>query len=164
MRRTLFDSPFLKKRRPSDNCSLRVRDEGDKITVTFKWFESNCVDGAREIETEVGSFDSMLELFKATGFKEKSFQESRRETWELNSCKVELDAWPWLLPLVEIEGESEESVRSCSAALGFDWGKAVFGDVMAAYRRQYPNLPVDFSIAQLSEVRFGQPLPKPFRS
>lgn len=75
-----------------------------------------------------------------------------------------LDEWPWLKPYIEIEGASEEALKAVAEELGFAWGDAVFGDVMVAYRQQYPHLTTDDKIGDLPEVKFGDPLPEMFRS
>ncbi len=43
--------------------------------------------------------------------------------------------------------------------LGFEWQEAVFGDVMAAYRAQYPNLKQTDTVGNIQNVRFSDPLP-----
>lgn len=43
--------------------------------------------------------------------------------------------------------------------LGLGWDNAVFGDVMAAYRVQYPHLTMKDTVGNLPEVKFGDPLP-----
>ncbi|MNT39515.1 hypothetical protein D3C72_1757670 [compost metagenome] len=44
--------------------------------------------------------------------------------------------------------------------LGLNWSDAVFGDVMAAYRVQYPHLGLNDTVGNISEVRFDDPLPE----
>jgi len=84
-----------------------------------------------------------------------SFQESRRETWEFDGATIELDEWPWLDPYVEIEGLREEDVKGAAKKLGLEWDNAIFGDVMAAYRTQYPHLRPQDTVGSLAEVKFG---------
>ena len=142
------------------NSYIRVRDEGDKVTLTYKAFESLSLHGASEIETTVGDFDDTVAILAAGGLEAKSYQESRRETWRVGDVEVMLDEWPWLKPYIEIEGPSEAAVRDVAAKLGFDWGgQAVFGDVMAAYRAQYPHLTERETVGNLAKVRFDDPLP-----
>ena len=43
--------------------------------------------------------------------------------------------------------------------LELDWSNAVFGDVMVAYREQYPYLNADQTVGKVPEVKFGLPLP-----
>lgn len=138
---------------------IRVRDEGDKITLTYKQFDALSVDGAKEIETTVGSFDDAVRIFDAVGLKTRSMQESKREKWNLGGAEIVLDEWPWLNTYIEIEGANEKKLQEVASMLDFDWEDAVFGDVMAAYRVQYPHLSLTDSVVSLPVVSFGMPLP-----
>jgi adenylate cyclase, class 2 len=160
MRRAIIDFPDRRLMQGETNSFVRVRDQGDKITLTFKRFSSFSVGGAQEIETTVGSFEDTVNIFVATGLEAASFQESKRETWHYKGCEIVLDEWPWLNPYIEIEGESEEALKSIAHEMGLDWSDAVFGDVMVAYRAQYPHLKPHETVADLKEVKFGTPLPK----
>lgn len=147
------------------NSYLRVRDEGDKTTLTYKVFESLSLHGANEIETTVGDFDTAVRILTAVGLKPESSQESRRETWKLDGAEVVIDEWPWLKPYIEIEGESEKIVREAAVKLGFDWDvQAAFGDIMVAYRAEYPHLTERDTIGNLEQVQFNTPLPDMLRS
>lgn len=155
MRRVTIETPELKKK----DAFVRVRDEGHRVTMTYKQFDSLSLDGAKEIETTVDDFEATIKLLKAAGLPYRSFQESRRETWALGECEIVLDEWPWLSPYIEIEGPRKDAVRHMAEKLGFNWSEAVFGDVMAAYRVQYPHLTEKDTIANVAEVRFGDQLP-----
>ena len=96
---------------------------------------------------------------EAIGLQVKSSQESRREAWQLGSAEIVLDEWPWLDPYIEIEATDEATVRRVAGELGFDWTAAVFGDVMAAYRAQYPHLSRSGTVGTIEVVKFGDPLP-----
>ena len=50
-------------------------------------------------------------------------------------------------------------MRKVAAMLGFDWNNAVFGAVTQAYRQQYANLPPDFIMDDVPEIKFDAPLP-----
>jgi adenylate cyclase class 2 len=160
MRRVVIDSPTMTK----NNGFLRVRDEGDRVTMTYKQFDDLSVDGAKEIEAIVSSFDSMVGILEATGLSVASFQESKRETWRLNDAEVVIDEWPWLSRYIEVEAASEGVVRAVAEQLGYDWSKAVFGDVMVAYRAQYPHLTENDTVGRISQVRFNDPLPELLRA
>lgn len=153
MKRAIIDHPI------HTNAFLRVRDEGDRVTLTYKQFDSLSVSGAKEIETEVASFDAAIRIFEAMNMVIRSVQESKRETWQLDNAEIVLDEWPWLKPYIEIEAPDALTVQQTAETLGFNWYDAVFGDVMAAYRAEYPHLSPDDTIATLPEVRFGAPLP-----
>lgn len=155
MKRVTIDSPDMKTK----GAFLRVRDQGDKVTLTYKQFDELSSTGAKELEVTVNDFDETVKLLAAAGLPHGSFQESKRETWKLGTTEIVLDLWPWLKPYIEIEGESEDDIKSVAQKLGLDWSSAVFGDVMAAYRVQYPHLGLNDTVGSIAEVRFGNPLP-----
>ena len=158
MRRSILDFPD--RRLHQSNSFVRVRDEGDKVTMTFKRFEDQGVNGAREVETLVGSYEQALNICLAIGLVVQSSQESKRETWLIDGVEVVLDEWPWLDPLIEIEGPSEAEVKRTSYRLGLDWQSAVFGDATVAYRAQYPHLSDEDNIVQIPQLVFGGQLPE----
>lgn len=155
MRRVTFDSPTMKAK----NGWIRVRDEGDKVTMAYKQADSLDIDGTKEVETTVGDFDSAVAIFKQLEIDGGSFQESKRESWHLGEAQIELDEWPWLDPYIEIEAPTQELVHELAKKLGYDIVNAVSGDVMAAYREQYPHLGPKDTVGNLAEVKFDTPLP-----
>ncbi|MCA9301166.1 CYTH domain-containing protein [Candidatus Nomurabacteria bacterium] len=156
MKRVTIDNGLMK----SKNAFLRVRDEGDKVTLTYKQFDELSVEGAKEIELAVGDFDKMIALLKVVGLPHRSFQESKRETWQFEDVEIMIDEWPWLPPYIEIESDSEDKIKDFSSLIGLDWNHAVFGDVMTAYKISYPHLGDGDTIGNLPEVRFDDPLPE----
>jgi adenylate cyclase class 2 len=160
MKRALSETPEMRK--DGRDAFLRLRDQGDKVTLTFKEFKSLSLSGAHEHEVEVSDFDTMLEIMKESGLPPITFQESKRETWRLDDVEIVLDEWPWLNTYIEIEAESEGAVRDMAAKLGFSWNNAVFGSVDEAYAIQYPHMK-GRGVIDLKEVRFGDPLPDIFK-
>lgn len=160
MRRVVIETPELREK----YAFVRIRDEGDKITITYKQFDSLSVDGAKEIEVTTSNFEDTVALFEAAGLKSNSFQESKRETWKVGSVEVVLDEWPWLNPYIEIEGESEDALRDVAKRLGFSWEDAIFGGVTIAYRAAYPHLDLNTTMAKVPVIKFGDPLPVLLRS
>ncbi len=116
---------------------LRVRDEGDIITLSLKVIDGTGIAGQHELQLVVNSFADAEELLTMIGCVKKSYQESRREVWRLGGAEVTIDEWPFLEPFVEIEGESEELVRTVAERLGFDYSAAIFDSVTALYVQQY---------------------------
>jgi len=150
MRRVTIDNEFMKTDKDS---FVRIRDEGDKVTITYKQFDKLSLDGVYEVEIEVNDFEKAVELFKEAGLVHGSFQESKRESWTLGEVKIELDEWPWLDPYIEIEGPDEKSVKEVADKLGLGWENAVFGDVMTVYRVQYPHLTEKDTVGNIPEER-----------
>jgi len=160
MRRAIIDYPDRRLQTGDPNSYVRVRDEGDKVTLTYKRFASLSISGAEEIETTVASFEDTVKVFTSIGLAVVSLQESKRETWEFGACEIVMDEWPWLDPYIEIEAGSESEVRNMAELLGMKWPDAVFGDVMVAYRDQYPYLTDTQTVGKLPEVIFGAPFPE----
>lgn len=119
------------------NTWLRVRDEGDRVTLTLKSVDGKTIEGQKEILLEVNDFDDTIFLLQSIGCAKKSYQESKRELWRLGNVEVAIDTWPFLEPYVELEGESEEAVRGAAEQLSFDYGDAVFDTVNGIYKQKY---------------------------
>lgn len=156
MRRVAIDSDFM---RGDKDSFVRVRDEGHRVTMTYKQFDELSVDGAKEIEVEVSNFEDTVAILEQAGLPAHTYQETRRENWRLGDAEIMFDEWPWVKPYIEIEAESEEALRDMAVKLGFDWSNAVFGDVMAVYRAEYPHLTLKDTVATVPVVKFGEPLP-----
>lgn len=116
---------------------LRVRDEGDKVTMSLKVLSEGKIEGQHETQIVVDKFDKAIDLLTQIGCVKKAYQESKRELWELDDTEITIDEWPFLEPLVEIEGNSEESVKSVSEKLGFDYNDARFCSADTFYSEKY---------------------------
>ncbi len=159
MRRVTFNSPIMKAK----NGWIRIRDEGEEATIGYKQTDSLDIDGTKEIETTVGDFDAVVAILKQSEAASESFQESKRESWRLGEVQIELDEWPWLDTYIEIEAPTEALVHETALKLGFDIEQAISGNVMVAYKEQYPHLDIDEVVSNLAEVKFGAPLPGMFK-
>ena len=161
MKRALIEEPH----HAAENSFIRIRDEGDKTTLTFKRRsladEETTIDSTKEIETTVGDFNTAVEIFSEAGWQYITLQESRRETWHLDGAEVVIDEWPWIKPYIEIEAETEQIVRDVAGKLGFDWADAVFGSVDVIYQRDFPKMSVR-GIIDVKDARFGDPVPSTF--
>lgn len=128
----VFDLP-----NPDPNTWLRVRDEGDKITLSLKSIQGNKITDQKEICLKIDNFGNALNLLENLGCQKKSYQETKREIWKLNGCEIMIDEWPFLEPFIEIEGGSEKLVKSVSEQLGFNWNEAIFDSVTPLYMQKY---------------------------
>lgn len=136
MRRVVIHTPAMNEK----NAFVRVRDEGYRTTVTYKQFDDDTIDGAKEYEMIASDFDSAVNIFKEAGLTYDTYQESKRENWVLDGVEIMLDEWPWLNPYLEIEGESEQAVQVIARALNLSWDEAMFGGVASIYNHQYPHI------------------------
>lgn len=155
MKRAVVETDFLR----SKQAYLRVRDEGNGVTMTYKQYSDNpSLTDMQEIEFGVSDFDKAVLLLEQVGLPVKSFQESQRETWHFGDVEVVIDVWPHLEPYIEIEGGTEKAVKQAASDLGFNWEDAVFGKVTEVYQRQYPNGDAD-TLVQQPRIVFDEPLP-----
>lgn len=133
---------------------LRVRDEGDKITMSLKIIDGTKIENQKEICLEVNNFRMAVSFLKSIGCVQKSYQETKREKWELDGVEIVIDEWPFLEPLIEIEGKSEAAVRRAAKKLGFDYRKAWFCATDAIYSKKY-NLSEDIIDNHTPRIIFG---------
>ena len=56
---------------------IRVRDEGNKTTLTWKqgMNKSSAIDRIHELEVEVSNFDDTVKIFELAGWLPKTYQE-----------------------------------------------------------------------------------------
>ena len=130
MRRTVFDS--------GPHSFARVRDEGDKIVMTYKNFEDeDSIMGVKEVNLIVNDYDDAVKFIAGCGLVQKAVQETYRETWVLDGVEITIDTWPWIPTYTEIEGPSEEAVWSVAERLGLKKEDAMFGTVDKIYNHYY---------------------------
>ncbi len=135
LRRKIYDYPDY--RLDKSKSWVRVRDEGDKITLSYKQLNDRSLHGTKEITVVVDDFDATCSFLEAIGMTIKSYQETKRESWVLNNSEIELDTWPWIPTLVEIESGSEEELKKTAKLLGLDYSIALHGSVETAYQAEY---------------------------
>lgn len=119
------------------NGWVRVRDEGDKITLSYKQLNDRSLLGTKEVQVTVDSFEAADTFLQSIGLEQNSYQETRRESWRLGEVEIELDEWPWIDTYLEIEGPSEHAVRETAEKLGLDWREVTHGSVEVAYQAEY---------------------------
>lgn len=151
MRRQTFD--FSDSGLSSIGGWVRLRDEGDKVTLSYKQLNDRTLHGTKEIAVVVDSYERALEFLQTIGLQVKAKQETKRERWDLQGCEVTIDTWPWIPPFVELEAGSEQQVKAAAAALGLDWAQALHGSVEVAYQAYFDV--TEEEIDHWPEIRFG---------
>ena len=135
MRRKVFDHPD--ERLEKIGGWIRVRDEGKKITFTYKQLNDRTLHGTKEITTVVNDFDKTCQIVEAVGLVLRSYQETKREKWLLGKSEITIDTWPWIPTFVEIESPTEEELKQLVSKLGFEWQDTMHGSVETAYQKYY---------------------------
>ena len=154
MRRKVFD--YEDRRLEKIGGWVRVRDESNKITLSYKQLNDRTLHGTKEVEVTVDNFDKTCELLLAIGLKLRSYQETKREKWKLNGVEITIDTWPWVPTFVEVEAADEESVKKVVEILGFNWDQAMHGSVESIYQMHY-----DFSDEEIDHWESITFVPEP---
>ena len=127
---------------------LRLRDKGDKITLSFKkrFGISKTGDaGLEEVEIGVDDFEATTLILEKIGMIQKFNEEKRRVHFEVDGVDVDIDTWPLMPPYLEIEGEEWGEVRKVADSLGMEWEKRRTTGAMQIYR-EYGIEEKDYSV------------------
>lgn len=150
MRRKNYDYPD--QRLDAINGWIRVRDEGNKVTLSYKQLHDRTLHGTKEVTVVVDGFETTCTFLESIGLVSDAYQETKREKWLYNRVEITIDTWPWIPSFIEIEGPSEDSVREVAAKLGFDWEHAMHGSVEAVYQLHYDVTEAD--VCHWPEITF----------
>lgn len=139
MEETIIYDPEFKWR--DEQRFLRLRKQGDKIKLTYKEHQQHTVDGTYEIELTIDDYKKAELLFEKIGLVAYRHQQKYRHTFVLDGVIFDIDTWPKIPSYVEIEGESEESLKKAAEAVGYDWKNADFHNARWVIENKY-NIPI----------------------
>jgi adenylate cyclase class 2 len=146
---------------------VRLRDEGDKITLTYKqnnFNNSGKVIKTLEDEVIVDDYDEADRFLRSIGLKEKSTQENYREVWRVSIdgsiVDIMLDEWPFVKPFVELElvEGSRNALKELAVQLGLRFEDALEGSVIPVYMSEY-NVTAQDIRDYRGPMLFNQPRP-----
>lgn len=144
---------------PTQKGFVRVRDEAGDITLTYK-SHGKTIDTTREIELHVDSLMGAQEFVQQLGCQQKSYQETKREVWQLpEGGWVMIDTWPWIPTFIEVEGQSEAHVRDMVSKLGYDWSDIVVGGVAQVFIRLGYDIDTDTINNKTPRITFDMDCP-----
>ncbi len=131
---TLFRITIFHGLSGEDREYIRVRDEGQKRTLTHKRTYQGSI-AATEHEISINSsYEDTLALLDAIGLTWKRAEEKHRIHYELEGVSIDIDTWPNVPPYIEIEAGSEQLVQSSAERLGFHFEQAFLGDAHDVFR------------------------------
>lgn len=107
---------------------VRIRSYSNKHVVTYKEINTDAIDGAEEVEFTVDKPEQLkefLEKIKLTPFR---VQQKKRRKIKFDGVVLDIDFWPKIPPMLEIEGDSEKLIKEMVEKLDLDWSKALFID------------------------------------
>ena len=123
---------------------VRVRDEGDKITMTAKIFKNP--DFPEEYELQIKeTFEKGQEFLRALNLTEKAYHETIREKWFIprrkgsnnELCELTIDYIPGLPPYTEIECKTQADLRRACKLLDFKYKDLIFGGYGNVFTHYY---------------------------
>ena len=152
MRRTVFYT--------GKHSFARVRDEGDKIVMTYKNVsDDNSILGTKEVNVIVNSYEDAILFLQGCRLRIKAKQETLREIWTLGKVEICIDTWPWIPTFMEIEGPFEKSVWDVAKKLGYSKDQAKSGSVDTTYQHYY-GIDTDTVNLHTPEILFDMVPPK----
>jgi adenylate cyclase, class 2 len=127
---------------------IRLRDNGQKTTLTIKEIQNDKIDGTKELAIEVSDFEKTNKILERLGYINRSYQENKRISYILDNVKIEIDFWPMLKPYLEIEGNSVKEVENIIKKLGFTMTDTTTMNTKEIYKQQ--NIDTD----KIKELKF----------
>ena len=105
---------------------VRVRDEGDKRTLTAKIYKDSKFPQEYELQIK-DDFENGKAFLQALNLNEKSYHETMREKWNLplgksdmDNCEVAFDSIPGIPLYVEIECKSKKNLNKAIKKLNLN--------------------------------------------
>ena len=132
-----------------DNRRIRVRTDGVTTWLTYKSNATWAVDSTEEVEVTVSSPEDMVRFLGAAGIPKKRVQEKKRKTFTFGDITFDIDFWPKIPMVFEIEGPSEEKVREGAKLVGLDWKDAIFVDQAWVHKNYY-----NIDLFKITDYRF----------
>ena len=102
---------------------IRLRTNGEETTLTYKNVETDKIDGTKELEIVVSSFEDTNEMLKILGYTPKNYQENKRIRYMYNDVEIDIDTWPMIPTYMELEGPSVEKIKELEEILEVDKSK-----------------------------------------
>lgn len=132
-REWIFAHPEWKK----DNRRLRIRTDGINNWITYKANKTWAIDSTEEVEMLVPSAEDAIRLISAMGVPQTRYAEHKRRTFELGNIVFDMDGWPQIPMVLEIEAPTEDEVRKGAQLLGLSWADAIFEDQFWVHKKYY---------------------------
>ena len=128
---------------------IRLRTDGNKTTLAIKQVANRGIDGTKELEIDVSSFDDTNKILNELGYASYAFQENKRIRYVLNGVELDIDEWPMIPPHLEIEGKSDEEVNEMIRLLELNQEKVTPLSVQDIYKDVY-----GIDITTIEELKF----------
>ena len=142
----------------SDNKWIRLRTDGEKTTLTIKEVENKNIDGTKESEIMVSSFEETNIMLNKMGYFSHSYQESKRTRYLLDEVEIDFDTWPYIPTYMEVEGNSVKEVETTLERLDINKEEVTSLDVQTVFNKFYK-----IDVAKMPELKFGMELEEKYK-
>lgn len=121
---------------------VRVRDEGDKVTMTAKIYKDPKFPEEYELQLKEG-FENGQSFLRSLNLSEKAYHETMREKWSIPKgsgkelCEIAIDRVPGLPMYAEVECKTQADLNKSIKMLGLDKSKMRFGGYGKVYVEYY---------------------------
>jgi len=123
-----------------DHTWIRLRDNGEKITLAIKEIHTDEIDGTKEIEVDVSDFEKTNTILNKLKYTHKAYQENKRISYKFKDVEVEIDFWPKIPPYIEFEAKSKEKIEEVVNLLGFKMADTTCLNNIKIYEKYGINL------------------------
>ena len=133
------------------NKWIRLRSNGDVVTLTLKKLEDrNSIEGTKELEIEVSSFEQTDAILNELGYHSRTYQENRRISYILDDVEIDIDTWPLIPTYAELEGKNREDIEKLIEKLNLDRNKITTYDVTSIYNEIY-----NIDVMKIKSLKFN---------
>ncbi len=117
---------------------VRLRQHGDReIRMTYKHRKADTIDGTYEAEFAITDAEEAHRFLEGIGLEAVRWQEKYRHTFVQDGVLVDIDTWPQVPSYVELEGPSEDKIKTVATLLGLEWAEAVFEGPRRVLKKRY---------------------------
>ena len=147
---------------------VRVRDEGNKVTMTAKIYKDPKFPEEYEVSIK-DDFEKGKSFLQSLNLTEKAYHETMRETWRIpygknkEFCEIAIDRIPGLPLYIEVECKTEKDLNKSIKLLEMDRSKIGYGAYGKVFDKYYgiTQIIMDNDVASLTFNNIKNEL-KPF--
>lgn len=112
---------FADSRLTKEGKRLRVRQKASRVEMTLKSnITKKIVKLADEYKIELDSLEELNHILSEIGLKEILRFKKHRSSWHLNQIAFEIDTFPGLPPLLEIEAPDLQTIQKYVKIFGYE--------------------------------------------
>ncbi len=116
---------------------VRIRKDSKKIQLAYKETTQHSSKGNVEIEFGIDDIEAAKDFMLKMGAKLQRHQQKRRIHFALRNIAIDIDFWPLIPPMVEIEGEDVEELEQLAIQLELEGSTRSELDAFQIYEEVY---------------------------